>query len=133
MLYGCKPVLPPVLYSLVADQDNVNPSVYLSKLTSTLIKLHTSAFINSEFNCKAAHNQLKAKENPYPIFQINDKLLYLSNHTGTCQVKFDTIWHGPFTIIDKVSLDTYSIKDQKSEDIVNHVHVKFLKMYRTVS
>ena len=74
---------------------------------------------------------LKLK-NRYTIFQINDKVLYLSHHTGTRQVKFDAIWRGPFTIIDKVGIDTYSIKDNKSGALVNCVHAKFLKLYKSV-
>ena len=116
IIYGRKPAKPPDLYSLIVKQDS----------------LHTSAFVNFKFNCEAAHNQLKAGENLYTIFQINDKVLYLSHNTGTCQVKFDTIWHGPFTIIKKVGIDTYSIKDNKSGTLVNHMHAKYLKLYKSV-
>ena len=128
MLYGCKLALPPVLYSLVSNQPKEEPSFYLTKLTSTLIKLHKNAFQSSEYICDTAHSQLKYGDIPYHLFKINDSVLYLIYHSGTWQVKLDALWCGPFTIIDKVGVDTYSIKDQKSGDIVNCVHAKFLKM-----
>ena len=91
MLYGRKLALPPVLYSLVSNQPKEEPSLYLTKLMSTLIKLHTNTFQSSEYIHNTAHAQLKSRDNPYPLFQINDLVLYLIHHSETGQVKFDTL------------------------------------------
>ena len=47
MLYRRKPVLPPVLYLLVSDQIAVSPGLYLLRLTTALIKLHTNAYVSA--------------------------------------------------------------------------------------
>ena len=109
-MYGLKPALPPVLYSLVTDQPKVSPSQYLNKLTSSLIKLHTKAFLSSDLKRTTAHARSNATDAPYKQFAINEEVLYLAHHSGHRLTKLDTIWRGPFVVIDKVGVDVYSIK-----------------------
>ena len=124
-----KLALPPVLYSLVADQPKVSPSQYLNKLTSSLIKLHTKAFLSSDLKLTTAHARSNATDAPYKQFAINEEVLYLAHHSGHRLTKLDTIWRGPFVVIDKVRVDVYSIKCVATGAVVNCVHAQFLKCY----
>ena len=83
MLYGRKPALPPVLYSLVSNQKAVSPGLYLSRLTSALIKLHTNTFVFAESRQINSHTASKSRIKPYYVFSVGDKVLYLSQPSGS--------------------------------------------------
>ena len=57
-MFGRHPTLPPVLHSLLDDQDYVSYSTYLEKLISTLIKIQSKAF--SSVSLKRSTAQKKA-------------------------------------------------------------------------
>ena len=78
MLYGRKPALPPVLYLLLSDQKAVSPGLYLSRLTSALIKLHTNAYVSAESRQFASHTAFKYHINPFHFFYVDEQAFYLS-------------------------------------------------------
>ena len=129
MLYGRKPALPPVLYSLVSDQKAVSPGLYLSRLTSALIKLHTNAYVSAESIQINSHTASKSCIEPYYVFSVDDQVLYLSQPSGSQLSKFSSIWCGPFTVTNKVGVYVYMIKCNSTGAVVNCVHSKFLKLY----
>ena len=129
MLYGRKPALPPVLYLLVSDQKAVSPGLYLSRLTSALIKLHTNAYVSAESRQINSHTASNSRIEPYYVFSVGDQVLYLSQPSGSRLSKLDSIWRGPFTVTNKVGVDVYMIKCNSMGAVVNRVHSKFLKLY----
>ena len=129
MLYVRKPALPPVLYLLVSDQKAVSPGLYLSRLTSALIKLHTNAYVSAESRQINSHTASKSRIKPYYVFSVDDQVLYLFQPSGSRLSKFDSIWRGLFTVTNKVGVGVYMIKCNSTVAVVNYVQSKFLKLY----
>ena len=91
MLYRCKPALPPVLYLLVSNQKAVSPRLYLSRLTTALIKLHTNAYVSAEKRQINSHTASKYCIKPNHVFSVDDQVLNLSQPSGSRLFKLDSI------------------------------------------
>ena len=83
MLYRRKPVLPPVLYLLVSNRKAVSPGLYLSRLTSALIKLHTNAYVSAESRQITSYTASNSRIQPYYVFSVNNQVLFLSQPSST--------------------------------------------------
>ena len=129
LMYGRQPAIPPVLYSCISQGEPQSPNTYLERLIKTLIGLQSQAYSSSLQKKVKAHAAAEKNRCPLPTFQVGDTVLFHDTHGQGRSHKLDSLWKGPFEIIEKTSTDAYTIKELQDGRIVNRVHAKFLRAF----
>ena len=80
MLNARKPVLPPVLYLSVKNQKAVSPGLYLLRLITALIKLHTNAYVSAESRQINSHTALSLVLNLIMSFLLMTRFFISLSH-----------------------------------------------------
>ena len=130
LMYGRHPAIPPVLFSAMGNPSTLTYNDYLEKLSDTLIKLQAEALTEIITNRRAGKEADDKKRKPLEEFKVGSMVFYHDVHTPKRKAKLDSLWEGPFEIIEKTGQDAYTIKSTNEGQILNRVHGRFLKSYK---
>ena len=114
---------------MIKDHKLILLEDYIYKLADIIIKMQTEAYTSSLTKKIKDHDKVLDQLKTLIKFQVSNKVMFFYNQGNGRTTKLATLCNRPMTVTKKINPDSYTLKDDKSNMVVNRVHAKYMKRF----
>lgn len=128
LLYGRHASVPPSLYSLISDDGVVLVDTYLQRLVQALIKVQSEAYSTNLAKKEKDVERASASRPELPLFEVGDRVYFYAKGTFKRDNKLSSLWQGPAIVVQKVGLNSYTLKEPTQGQLISRVHAQYMRL-----